>query len=351
MDTVPAVSPRAPQRSVLGSGSAFDSMRRARSNPSTPRTVPLTGNKRPRPRPDSVPSAHREREIRRDDVKEEEEEDREEASKQGIQTWELRRIKYLPPAGSSGLDIDTRTSDLKTICDHVNQFASPHKASLGEGAPSLSQLCASQIRTYAQAGKLTYKTMPNEMVLCDAYLFQILSWPGLSARMLERLECKGERLGIIECLWAYYTNKQYHVEQLPSEFESWRALHEHKEQAKRKSLRESVQRLHLLNSNPNSLNISSSLRKGAAGGMVISKNGMNSNDGNGRNSAISNMRNMNDNRPRTMKRDNRIRYHRTSRFGSSSTSSSSAAFYNTSTHRVEESVIQRLRRNSKRRRR
>lgn len=318
--------------------------------PSTPKSTPvpttarLAGNKRPR-HSRSYPNAKASvsvspRHSSREEHKEEEEPERTEASEKGIPTWQLRRLKYL---SSSSI----HAQPLPQIQEQVNEFASPHCLSLGGHVhvPSLSNLCALQIRANAQAGKLTYKTLPNEFVLCDAYLFQILCWPGLSARILSRLEFKDVRLGVIECLWAYFVHKHYQIERLPDEFESWRAVHEHKEM----SLRESVQKLQILNTVGSKHAFVNSAANSNKNGTLTSRD---RDSGNCNvNISVGNVQ-----RPRTIKIDNRIRYHRTQRtFPSSSSSASSSAFYNTATNVVQrtESILQRLRhthRNKRRRR-
>lgn len=95
--------------------------------------------------------------------------------------------------------------------------------------PSLNILWATRIGANALAGNITYKTLHNEFMLCYAYLFQILFWKGLSAPIPSRPKFKDVRLVIMECLSAYYVQKQCQIEQITHEPGSWRAVHEHKE--------------------------------------------------------------------------------------------------------------------------
>lgn len=127
------------------------------------------------------------------------------------------------------------------ITSKVIEFSSPQRLQVNE-APSLTQLCTQRIRLDAHAGKITHATIPEQ--LCDSYLYQILSWPGLSVRILNRLqgetETENQRRFVLESLWAYFINKHFQIDCLPDHLHSWKCIHDERERC----LRLSVQRMH-----------------------------------------------------------------------------------------------------------
>lgn len=132
----------------------------------------------------------------------------------------------------------------KSLKETVSEFTLPEDEDMArriDGAPRLSTLAC-----MAFASLLNTTRSVDLSYIPDYHAFSLLTYARLSADVLTKIEERNPtRVRLLDAVWATVVNRLYKIENRPSNYDSWRAVHEGKVADEEERLRRASDRLRI----------------------------------------------------------------------------------------------------------